>query len=112
MTRYTDAYIEYWGEVFVKHDIHRRRGVPFVAFLRSPDHYMEMERAGEDPAPLLPAQQEVATREALAEMEAERLTQAMTPASAKVCGGRIVEPLRHHSHKHNPVPREVRHANR
>ena len=44
--RYSDAYIERWGEVFVKHDLHRRLAIPFEVFLRWPRAYLQRLNQG------------------------------------------------------------------
>ena len=37
---YTDAYLERWGEVFVRLALHRRLGITFLQFLADPGCYL------------------------------------------------------------------------
>ena len=37
---YSDAYIERWGEVFVRLALHRRLGITFLEFLVDPGRYL------------------------------------------------------------------------
>ena len=46
IVRYSDAYIERWGEVFVKHDLHQRLAIPFEVFLRWPRAYLQQLNRG------------------------------------------------------------------
>jgi hypothetical protein len=66
-TKYSDEYIEYWGEVFLANPILRRRGVNFITFLVAPEEILaavltpQVADLGEF-RPLLPAQRMAVAR--------------------------------------------------
>lgn len=110
MSRYSDEYLEHWGEVFTARDFYRRTGVPFHIFLKDPEAYIDMLDSDPDAKPLLSKQQATLARVGLDDIEADAVTEALLPADAEVHGERTVEVLRHRSRKHNPMPRHVRHT--
>lgn len=110
MSRYSDEYIERWGEVFEDRSFYRRTGVPFIVFLQSPELYVELDKR-DSVQPLLPAQQAVLARLGLTGDDIELATEALLPKDAELHGERNVSVMRHRNRKNNPMPRHVRHTN-
>ena len=48
--RYTDGYLERWGEVFVRLQLDRRLSITFVQFLDDPSRYLRRVPAHPLPA--------------------------------------------------------------
>ncbi|TGG92508.1 hypothetical protein E4656_13635 [Natronospirillum operosum] len=99
MNTHSDEHIEYWGEVFIKERLYRRRGLPFGVFISDPDAYLKQDaEAGDEVLPFMTAQK--ATAESLA--EAERDDQELLQEDAEVeiahlprRNGYVVEQMRH-----------------
>ncbi len=88
---YTDEHIEYWGEVFVAHDLGRY--MAFAVFLCDPHGEMAAIAAGY--RPLLPRQRAVQQR-----IDAEAITADLTADIAERAVLRnqaLVEPIHRHA---------------
>ncbi len=112
--RFTDEYIEHWGEVYTTTPAIHRRGIRFEVFLQDP-HSVLRHLAGDAGAreflPLLPEQHAVMRREkrreALDEAAAE-LESALDRYNEIRCrNGRFIEPLRHHAFPNRNMFRRV-----
>ena len=86
---YSDAYIEYWGELFVSRDLYRQHGVRFDTFLMAPREILAAVSQVPRSAPLLPAQADAMHRD---------LQEQMLPDSARLRGDGYIEPLRRHAY--------------
>lgn len=103
-TTYSDAFLNYWGDVYLRQRV-AQYGISFWAFLLDPHHHMRRIDGGEY-RPLLPAQIQVAARlshdEAMAELqqaEADAQVQALEhDADVVFRDGRFIEPLHHCAH--------------
>lgn len=103
---YSDAYIDYWGEIYLANPIIRERGVLFGTFLMFPAeilHAIVMQSIEVDLAPGLLAQQRAVQRridEALRggqlSLALDAVIVALEHKGARVSDGAWIEPLRHH----------------
>ncbi len=102
---YSDAYLEYWGEIFTKNRLYQRRGIPFGVFLVSPADYLQIDvEADDDLLPLLEGQQAVAQRQADAMLEDHQALRAEAEVQHLPCrNGARVEPLHHHRFPRTPA---------
>lgn len=106
MNTYSDEYLNHWGQVFEARDLYRRHGIPFVAFLRDPQLYLQLDdETDADSLPLNTRQQFAVMRHVLEEMEATQQAEQALPPDTRMCNGRMIEPLKHHHHKRKPAKR-------
>lgn len=90
--RYTDEYLNHWGDEFTRRDLFAR-GIRFDTFLLDPRGIIAaVEAVPADQAPLLPRQAEVMHRQAQRDLE-----DSLVPATAGLRGEGYMETLRHHS---------------
>ncbi len=113
---YPDAYIDYWGEVYLANPQVRAAGVLFGTFLRYPAeilHAVAMQPIAIERVGLLARQRVVQRRMDLA-ARGEQLELSMDAAIVELehkgghCeNGRWVEPLRHHAYPRHAVRKHL-----
>lgn len=121
--RYTDEYIDHWGDVFQRKAIAATLGITFERFLQSPQQWVDaldrtvdgdrIELGSADYEPLLPeqlrVQRAVDQANAYSASELDRMTDAMShsrtgePARMNGCGNRLIEPCRSHTFSARPT---------
>lgn len=117
--RYPDAYIEYWGRVYLNNAGLRTQGVLFSTFLAYPDEIMRAFAFDVVPRTqaLFPAQARMARlmeggeREAEIDAQIKALERMLARKHMRVSNGACVEPMHHHMHPRTsryPRLREVK----